>query len=189
MSFNNKNPKEKDSSRLNARREKFCEEIVKGKSGKDAAIAAGYAPRNANKYASDLLLNTAVAGRIRDMKACSAAIAEVEGSDIVREWARLGFSNILDVAEVVDGKLVVKPSSEWPKAAARAVMAVTQSNGKVQVKMHPKQAALDSMGRYFGLLTERRRNELTIADGEPMGGRVVVTFVGGNNGEGDDGQH
>jgi hypothetical protein len=72
------------------------------------------------------------------MKACSAAIAEVEGSDIVREWSRLGFSNILDVAEVVDGKLVVKPSSEWPEAAARAVMAITQSDGKVQVKMHPK---------------------------------------------------
>jgi phage terminase small subunit len=157
------------SSKLNPRQEKFCEEIVKGKSGKDAAIAAGYAPRNANKYASDLLLNTAVANRIRAMKACSAAIAEVEGSDIVREWARLGFSNILDIAEIkADGTLKIKPSSEWPEAAARAVMGITQSDGKVQVKMHPKQAALDSMGRYFGLLTERRTHEHVGPGGGPI---------------------
>jgi phage terminase small subunit len=159
---------DKDSSRLTVRQEKFCEEIVKGKSGKDAALKAGYSPGNADKYASDLLLKPAVADRIRDMKACSAAIAEVEGSDVVREWARLGFSNILDVAKVVDGKLVVKPSSEWPEAAARAVMEVTQSDGKVRVKMHHKQAALDSIGRYLGLLVDRRKHEHVGRGGGPI---------------------
>jgi phage terminase small subunit len=186
MSVNKQNPRENGRSQLTLRQEKFCEEIVKGKSGKDAALAAGYSPGNADKYASSLLINPAVADRIRDMKACSAAIAEIEGSDVVREWARLGLSNILDVAEVVDGELVVKPSSEWPEAAARAVMEVTQSKGKVRVKMHPKQGALDSIGRYLGLLIDRRKHELGSVDGEPLDGRIVVTFVGGNDGKDDD---
>jgi phage terminase small subunit len=160
--------KERDRSRLKLRQEKFCEEIVKGKSGKDAALAAGYSPGNADKYASSLLINPAVADRIRDMKACSAAIAEIEGSDVVREWARLGLSNILDVAEVVDGELVVKPSSEWPESAARAVMEVSEFQGKVKVKMHPKQSALDSIGRYLGLLVDRRKHEHVGPGGGPI---------------------
>lgn len=158
---------------LTTQQERFAEELAKGDcTGKDAAIAAGYSERTADKQASQLLDNPRIAARIRELRGAAVELVEIEAADVVREWSRLALSDIRDLVEVTASGVRVKPSSQWTENAARAVAEVTETatenGGTVKVKLHPKLGALDSLGRYLGLLFDRRKIEHTGKGGGPI---------------------
>jgi phage terminase small subunit len=158
---------------LTKQQERFAIEAAKGAcNGKEAATRAGYAPRYADRQASQLLDNPRVAARIKEIQAKAAERAEIEAAVVIQEWGRLSLSDIRDVLEVTERGVRVKPSSQWPEGAARAVAevseTVTESGGTVRVKLHPKLGALDSLGKYLGLLVDRRKVEHTGKGGGPI---------------------
>lgn len=158
---------------LTAMQARFVDFEVNGKfSSAESARRAGYSERTAAKQASQLLDNPRIEKAIAEGRARAAKEAEIEGADVVREWGRLGFSNILDVASVKDGHLDVHDSSTWPEDAARAVMEITETTtehgGSLKVKLHPKPGALDSLGKYLGLLIDRKKHEHSGPNGGPI---------------------
>lgn len=157
---------------LTAKQQRFVEEYLVDSNGAQAAIRAGYAPRYADRQASDLLGNPRVQAAVEAGRRRLADKADIEALDVVREWARLGTSDIRDLVEVKGGAVVVKPSAEWSDNAARAVVevteTVTENGGTIKLKLHPKLGALDSLGKMLRLLVDRRKVEHTGKDGGPI---------------------
>src|SRR5690554_5500186 len=72
----------------NARHERFCQEIVKGVSGREAYKTAGYKPKNdnvADANASRLLSDAKVRARIAELQERAAVRAELTVLDILEE--------------------------------------------------------------------------------------------------------
>ena len=103
-------------------------------------------------------VKAAAAQRVRDMLA-----EAIDPNRILREEGRIGLSNVQDL---FDDKGNVKPLSEWPEDAARAVASVevvtknlTTGDGKVdeviKIKLWDKQAALTNLMKHHGQLVER----------------------------------
>jgi len=147
-----------------AQQQRFAEEVAKGDcTQKEAAKRAGYSARTAEKIASQLLDNPRVAALVQQLREKAIERAEIDAEKVIREWGRLGFSDIRDVVEVTARGVRVRPSAEWPEDAARAVMevseTVTESGGTVRLKLHPKLGALDSLGKFLQLLVDRSKVE------------------------------
>jgi phage terminase small subunit len=150
----------------NARHERFCHELAKGASQTDAYLAAGYRGSRAKvrHRASALAKRSDVAARITSLKQAAAVRAEIEGAAVLRELARIGMADMRDVADWGSEGLQFRPSAELSEDAARAVKRVrsrkivrrTEAGDVVEqvileVELHDKKGALDSLGRALGL--------------------------------------
>ncbi len=133
---------------LNARQEAFVNAYIKGMSGKDAAIAAGYAPKNAEITASKLL-------RISKVK---DAVAELQQA--AKETA------IVDAAFVMKGlvELVKVNAATYQKEGFSGP--VFRSDGSPVMRCvdpHAAHNALKTLGQFIGLGKEKEEKDTTIA--------------------------
>ena len=84
-------PRKKEEEKLSERQKRFTEEILTGKSGKDAAISAGYAPTNARFQASRMLTKANIQNHLsvmsQQMEQSAVANAE-EALTVVSELLR-----------------------------------------------------------------------------------------------------
>lgn len=84
-------PRKKEEEKLSERQKRFAEEILNGKSGKDAATLAGYSPTSARSQASRLLTNRNIQNHLyvmsQQMEQSAVANAE-EALTIVSELLR-----------------------------------------------------------------------------------------------------
>ncbi len=154
----------------NIKHEKFAQEIVKGSSGSSAYMAAGFKAKTVNVArvgASQLLMKPNVSGRINELRAKLADEFAVTQEKIVRELAKMAFSDIRSVVKWGDGVAIKNPetgealvvndvvligSEHLDDAAAGGIAEVSQSpNGGLKVKMHDKRAALVDLGKHLGL--------------------------------------
>ena len=103
-------------------------------------------------------VKAAAAQRVRDMLA-----EAIDPNRILREEGRIGLSNVQDL---FDDKGNVKPLSEWPEDAARAVASVevvtknlTTGDGKTddvfKVRLWPKDRAVEMLMKHHGKLKEQ----------------------------------
>jgi phage terminase small subunit len=72
----------------------FVREYMLDLNATKAAIRAGYSSANAHTTASQLLGKKQVAAAVADAQRKAADRAQVTQDDVVRELARVGFSNI-----------------------------------------------------------------------------------------------
>lgn len=116
-----------DSRGLNPKRAAFVAEYPKDKNGKQAAIRAGYSPRSAEVTASRLLRDAKVKAAIEAElnKLCGTAMtaAHVTTERLLREYARLGFS---DIRKLYDDKGNIKPIQELDDDTAAAISSVEE---------------------------------------------------------------
>lgn len=158
----------------------FCEAYAAGDAtGKDSAIEAGYAQKYADSTASRLIKDCRVEKVVSALREKAAKKAEVKAEQVVREWARLGLSDIRKILTVESTGVTVVDSEYWGDDAAAAVASVTEKvkthRGRdgnesrevtVTVKLHPKMPALNSLGKYLGILVEAHAH--TGKDGGPI---------------------
>ncbi len=86
---------------MSERRRAFCREIVAGKSGSEAAIAAGYSPKDAKRQASRLQDDPAVAAEIARLRQEAEDAAVMSGVELQRWWSEV----IRDVDQPTKNKL------------------------------------------------------------------------------------
>lgn len=140
-----------------------------------AAIRAGYSKKTAGAAAARLLQNVSVHGKIRELIEKRAQKADISAERVLRELARIGFSDIrkvvkwgstLDLAdpetgerEVVHGIALVD-SGEIDDDTALAISEVSRSDrGTIKVKLYDKRAALVDLGRHIGLFPTGKKDE------------------------------
>lgn len=84
-------------SDLSPKQEAFCREFVKDFNATQAAIRAGYAPKNADVQGPRLLGNDGISSRIEQL--CTPAIrqAEMDATRLVSEWCNIASADSRDL--------------------------------------------------------------------------------------------
>jgi len=165
----------------NARHERFAQAVAKGKSATEAYRIAGY--DGDRHHAARLATNGHVQSRVQEILAAGAQRAEVSVERVLREYARLGFSDIRkavawrplvsEAGEDDDGVPITRTlnevaliaSDEIDPETALAISEISQTkDGGLKVKFHDKKGALDSMARYLGMFIDRSEVSTTVRD-------------------------
>lgn len=167
---------------ITPQQELFAQEYVKTLNGTQAAIAAGYSERSASAQASDLLNRPNVKARIIELKDRVREANAVTAQRVIDELAKVALSNI---KHYVDAGNEVKDLSEIPDEHGAVVSSIKVTkktyegeNGSstektVAFKLWDKVAALDKLGRHFGIFEK---------DNEQSRPTEVVKFVLPTNG-------
>lgn len=153
---------------MTEKQKRFVEEYLIDLNAKQAAIRAGYSVKNADKIGSELL------GKTRVQQAVSEAIAErsrrtgVNQDRVVRELARIAFSNFSDIVDP-DTARIRKDATEDDLACIQSIKIKPNEFGtEREVRLFDKRAALVDLGKHLGMWNKD-------AGGEP--GEDGVTIV------------
>lgn len=165
---------------LTAKREKFIQEIVKGKSQREAYRTAYPKSRNwkdasVDSAASNMLRINKVSIRLQELQGRVQAAAEekcvMTAVEVLQELSKIAKADIKDFLEFETEKTVVEHDLEGkPIIDYGQVVNVKDSSavdgsiiqevsinsaGKFTFKLHDKMAALDKLGKYHKLFTDK----------------------------------
>ena len=174
---------------------RFCEEYVVSLVAKDAALLAGYSKKTAADAGYNLLKRADVAAEIARLQEERRSRLEITGDAVVLELARLAFSDVTDVirfspapeGEVQDlndtlngARIELKDASEnLTKDVTAAISEVSMGPHGLKVKMHPKEGAIDKLGRHLGVFTDQKPDDpRSLHDTEDLKRRLLVKLKG-----------
>lgn len=157
---------------LSPKRREFVDAYIRCKfNGTKAAIEAGYSKKTAEDQAARLLGSVGVKEAIEEKCAALAAKNDIKSSDVLKELASLGFSNIRNICRWSGNILTVRDSRNLPPEITAAISEIAPVQFKdgtsgIKIKLHNKTAALEMLGRYLKMFTDKM--EVTGKDGEPV---------------------
>lgn len=148
---------------LNAQQNRFVQEYIIDLNGTKAATRAGYAAKSAGVTASQLLKIPKIKAAVTEAEHARSLRTGITADRVLAEFAKIGFSNMLDY-------LTVQPSGD----AVIDLSAVTRDQGaaiaeftseeytdgrgdearqvkQVKLKLADKKTALTKMGEHLGL--------------------------------------
>jgi phage terminase small subunit len=137
---------------MNPKQQVFVREYLIDLNATQAAKRARYSPAYARRASFVLLRKPEIKAAIAEGMAARAKRLEIDADRVMREWAKIGFANIGNLA--VWGKDGVKlrehtEISENDAAAIEQLWLTGKNKGRI--KLHDKGVALDALGRHLGL--------------------------------------
>lgn len=150
---------------------RFCREYVKDHCGAKAAIRAGYSTKTATEQASRMLRKVNVQELIRKYEDKLLNELEIDSKEILREYKKIGFSNIKDFlkfdengvvfnnSEDVDGSIISEVSSEEIITETGEENPIRTKRVKFKLKLHDKEKALDALARHKNLFKEDNESQ------------------------------
>lgn len=109
------------AKKLKAKHEVFCREFLVDLNATQAAIRAGYSPKRADVNGSILARQPAIKARINELK--QERIDQL-GVDANYVLCRLVEIDRMDIGDIFNDDLTLKPLSEWPEAWRRYLSGV-----------------------------------------------------------------
>lgn len=140
---------------MTEKQKRFTEEYLIDLNATQAAIRAGYSPKNADKIGHELL------GKTRVSEAISKAMAErskrtgINQDRVLMELAKIGFAKITDV---VDPKTVKirEDAAEEDLACIQSIKVKPNEFGmEREIKLYDKRAALVDLGKHLGMFKDK----------------------------------
>lgn len=154
--------------KINPKQERFCIEYSKDHNATGAAIRAGYAQGGAAAKGCELLKTPAVREEIDRIARKVEAKSLVKINDVVEGLAEIAFGSIEDVVRWTSSGVELIPANEMTERAKRTIDELTTKttnktdrNGNeivdfnFKVKQHSRIKALELLGKYLGMFTER----------------------------------
>jgi phage terminase small subunit len=142
-------------SAMNPLEERFALAYLLTGNAAEAARRAGLKVARANIGGCKMLQRPHVAAFIEAERAASIARTRIDVDRVKREFARIAFMDIADVIEWDEEGIALKPSAQISpddRAAIAQLKVKTGEHGvKASIKLHSKQAALDSLAKLMGL--------------------------------------
>jgi phage terminase small subunit len=150
----------------NLRHEKFAQGLASGETQLQSYRDAGFSDPTRTGNPAKLARDQRVVARVAELRAQAAKVEAKAVEDaakrlslrkekVLQELMNIGFSNIADVVDWMDGAILVRDSGRLPKNVQAAISEVSiTANGAVKVKMHSKIDALVRLGEHLGLFKE-----------------------------------
>jgi phage terminase small subunit len=161
-------PSVQDSPNKRAKREEiFAREYIIDLNGSRAAVAAGYSAKGADVRAAELLGNRRVKDLIATLTKDRLEKLDISAERILRELARLGFSNMLDYLAPQEDGSVALDFSGLTREQAAAIQEIREDKTggtgdgerkqivRTTFKLADKTRALELLGKYRKLFTEK----------------------------------
>lgn len=144
-----------ECNKLSTKQQRFVDEYCVDFNGTQAAIRAGYSVNTANAQAARLLANVNIKKALEERKIEIAEESKLKASDVIDELRRIAFSDITQVMSFTASKAKVKSSRKLSEDAKKIVASVSQTRAGLTVKLHDKVKALELLGRYLNIFTDR----------------------------------
>jgi len=143
---------------LTLRQQRFIEQYLILGNATEAARRVGYTTLSAGVHLKQL---PHIAEAIRLRRSAEARRAQIDRATILRELARIAFS---DMGELADWgpkgvKLLEKSDVPADQRAAVAEIATSRVGGSARIRLHNKQHALDSIARHLGFFERDARHQ------------------------------
>ncbi|WP_336195004.1 terminase small subunit [Hafnia paralvei] len=180
------------TKRLKAKHEMFCREFLVDLNATQAAIRSGYAERRAHITGPELANKPAVKARINELK--QERISQL-GIDANYVLMRLVEIDRLDVADILNDDLTVKPLSTWPVTWRRYLSGFNlaemfEGRGDEReivgilkkIKWPDKVKNLELLGKHVSVqaFKDNVKNEIVGDDGTP---KIVIKLVNSPDGD------
>lgn len=139
----------------NAKHERFCQEYVVDLNAAQAAIRAGYAANSARQQGQRLLTNADIVARVSELKEERAERTNVTADKVVKELARLAFTDMRSFVKWGPEGVKLIDSEELSEDDSPAVTEVSESfteNGRtLKFKLGHKDSALRLLAQHVGI--------------------------------------
>lgn len=170
---------------LTDKQRRFVDEYLVDLNATQAAIRAGYSQKTAGQTGNEYLRKPEIAKAIRAAQERRAKRTEITQDMVLRELAKIGFSDIrkvvrwgrteLRVADAEEGAatevhhgLSLIGADEIDDDTAAAIAEVSEGREGLKVKLHDKKGALVDIGRHLGMFKDR------IEHSGPNGGPIHI---------------
>jgi len=167
-----------DKPELTPKQQRFAEEYLIDLNATQAAIRAGYSENSAKDIACENLAKPNIADAIANAQQERSERTQVKADDVVRELARIGFSDIRK-AFTENGNL--RSPTNWDDETAAAISSIEvvarntgqtdEIGNKVVERVHKlrfwdKNSSLEKLAKHLGMFTEKREvlAEITVKD-------------------------
>jgi phage terminase small subunit len=151
------------------KRKRFAREYAVDLNGTQAAIRAGYSLHTASSTAYKLLRDPSVLAVVHKCLEKVSEKADVTAERVLKELARIGFADLAPAVRIVNGCVRIADSDSMTVSQRAAISEISESESGIKVKLHDKNRALELLGKYLAMFTDR--HEVTGEDGGPL---VVV---------------
>lgn len=143
---------------LTEKQARFVEEYLVSLNASQAALRSGYSAKTAYSQGQRLLKNAEVQARIEEAQREAAKRLEITKERVLREYARIAFSDLRNVLTWGPDGIALRDSGEVDADIAATVAEITQTitkdGGTIRVKLHSKTAALDKLAEHLGLFKD-----------------------------------
>ena len=155
---------------------KFVEEYIKSLNATDAAIRAGYSEKTARSQGSRLLTNVDIQNAIQEAKAERQERTKIDADYVLRRLVEI---DQMDVLDIMDDQMKIRPVNEWPKVWRQYVTNLENlelSDGEgcfKKIKWPDKIKNLELIGKHVSVGAFKDKIEHTGANG----GAINVTIT------------
>ena len=159
---------------LSDRERLYAQGRASGMTAHDAAVSAGYASSRAKQTGYELEARPIVQAELARLRAEIAertvALVSTDAARVQREIEAVAFSDVGDLFERVDGRLVVLPVDRWPEQARRAVSSIKVKRyideerkplETTEFRLWSKLEALKQLREHLGMVTPDGGNGAT----------------------------
>ena len=152
---------------LTDKQQRFVEEYLVDLNATQAAIRAGYSERSAGQIGHDLLKKHEIVEALRAAMQARSERTQVTADRVVRELARIGFSDLRDLMTWTRTVVHFTPSDDLTEEQAAVVSSVksktttysrddgTEQKIELELKTYDKLGALRDLGRHLGMFSDR----------------------------------
>ncbi len=146
----------------------FCRRYVKqGFTNAAGAYRHAYPKCRSEKAsescASRLITIAKVSAYLTEVKEKSQERTQITADRVLEELGKLGFADMQDYVDWGPGGVTLKASADLTPEMTAAVSEVSETigekGGSIKFKLHDKRGALESIGKHFGMFTDRRAEE------------------------------
>lgn len=161
---------------LTAKQELFAKEYIVDLNATQAAIRAGYSERTAYSIGQENLKKPEIQECIQKLMDERSKRTEITADMVLKEYAKLGFSNISDYLKVEkrmfrdeggqprEYKTVdIFETDQIDRDKLDAVAEIKQTKEGIALKLHDKKGALDSIARHLGMFTDKIEHSGTLS--------------------------
>jgi phage terminase small subunit len=107
--------------KLNEKHKRFANEYLKDLNGTQAAIRAGYSPKTARVQGSKLLTNANIQEYLVEINSKRMEVVKIDANYVLQRHYEI---DQLDVIDILDDELNLKPLNEWPKVWRTALSSI-----------------------------------------------------------------
>lgn len=134
---------------------RFVDEYLVDLNATQAAIRAGYSPVCARTLAHEVKSKERVAQAIKKAMADRSRRTGISSDRVLRELARVAFSDMKTFAKWGPSGISLKPSEDMSEDDSACIQelseSVTKDGGSTRFKLHDKRPALEMLARHLGL--------------------------------------
>ena len=161
---------------LTSKQRRFIEEYLVDLNATEAAKRAGYSEKTAYVIGHENLRKPKIAAEIQEAMNRQSERTEIAADMVLRELAKIGFSNLRDFVQWGPDGVTLKPSealtAEQAACVAEVSQTVTEHGGTTRFKLHDKVTAIAKIGYHLGMFKNQMDGNLQFTVHDPGRARL-----------------